>query len=196
MPRRSKRGVVVLYWRSIGGLTAEAAGSGRRRRIYVGGRQGMQRRGKIALAVTATIVAGVAGFSTTVHFQNEANISQMKAIADRLQTSPGWEPLGGTQPPLGGAFCIPIDGPCATFAYQWDTHTPYIDGDLERYMDQVGLTPNEYEPCVREQRFNSGGLSCRGVGTVDGWDVRITIDDYGPESDGYTTQIAVLRYGY
>jgi hypothetical protein len=120
----------------------------------------------------------------------------MKAIADRLQTSPAWERRGGTQPPLGGAFCIPIDGPCAIYAYRWDTHTPYRDGDLERYMDQVGLTPDEYEPCLREPRFNAGGLTCRGVGRIDGWDVRITIDDYGPESKSYTTQIVVERYGY
>lgn len=156
----------------------------------------MGRRGKIGLAVVAVLGTGLAGFSMNIHFQNEANIREMKAIADRLQTSPAWERRGGTQPPLGGAFCIPIDGPCAIYAYRWDTHTPYRDGDLERYMDQVGLTPDEYEPCLREPRFNAGGLTCRGVGRIDGWDVRITIDDYGPEPKSYTTQIVVERYGY
>ena len=156
----------------------------------------MGRRGKMTLAVVAAMVVGVAGFSTNVHFQNEANIRQMKAIADRLQTSPGWEPIGPTQAPLGGAFCIPIDGPCAIYGYRWDTHRPYRAGDLERYIDQVGLTPDEYKPCLREQRVNSGGLMCRGVGRIDGWDVRITIDDYGPASDSYTIQIVVERYCY
>ena len=42
--------------------------------------------------------------------------------------------------------------------------------------------PKEDKPCVRERRINAGGLDGRGIGVIDGWNVRITITDYGQDA--------------
>lgn len=49
---------------------------------------------------------------------------------------------------------------------------------------------------VRNPRFNAGGLSCRAVGVLDGWNVRVTITDYGQDDDTNIVQIVVNKYGY
>lgn len=49
---------------------------------------------------------------------------------------------------------------------------------------------------MRNPRFNAGGLSCRAVGVIDGWNVRTTITDYGQADDTNIVQIVVNKYGY
>lgn len=155
----------------------------------------MSRSRKLWLAVLAGAVALVTAFFLWTSWKSDQIIAELKSIADRLETSPGWEPLK-TQEPVGGALCVPIDGPCSQYAYRWATHEAYEQGDLERYIQQVGLVPQELEKCERNPRFNSGGLDCYATGVIDGWDVRINIHDYGPEDDNATVQIVVNKYGY
>ncbi len=47
-----------------------------------------------------------------------------------------------------------------------------------------------------EPLLNAGGLDCGGVGVIDGWNVRITIIDYGQDDDSNIVQIVVNKYGY
>jgi hypothetical protein len=58
------------------------------------------------------------------------------------------------------------------------------------------LIPEESEACDRNPRFNGGGLNCRSVGVIDGWNLRITITDYGQDDDTNMVQIVVNKYGY
>jgi hypothetical protein len=153
-------------------------------------------RRTIWAAAGAAAVLGLGAVSVAVDQQNTTNLARMKAIADRLQTGPGWERDRSVRNPSGGAFCVPIDGPCAVLVYRWDTHEPYRDGDLERFAREVGVPPGGGEPCTRVPRFNAGGLDCSAVGEVDGWDVRITISDTGPAADSFVVQVAVEHYGY
>ena len=60
----------------------------------------------------------------------------------------------------------------------------------------MGLIPQEFEACERNPRLNAGGLTCRGIGVIDGWNVRISITDYGQDDDTNIVQIVVNRYGY
>ena len=150
---------------------------------------------KAWLAVLAGAIAVVAVFYLWASWKSDQIITELRAIADRLQSEPGWERLD-TQEPLGSALCIPLDGPCSQYAYRWDTHRKYREGDLERYVQQVGLLPQEFEPCERNPRVDAGGLNCRGVGVIDGWNVRITISDYGPDDETHMVQIVVNKYGY
>ena len=154
----------------------------------------MSRGRKIWLGVLAVTVASVTAFFLWSSWKSDQIVAELKTIADRLQPEPGWEPLR-TQNPVGSALCIPLDGPCSQYAYRWDTHRKYLEGDLERYVQQVGLTPQEYKPCVREQRINAGGLDCRGIGVIDSWNVRITLTDFG-QDDTNIVQIVVNKYGY
>jgi hypothetical protein len=155
----------------------------------------MSRGRKIWLSVLAVAVAFVTVFFLWASWKSDQIVAELKSIADRLQPEPGWENLD-TQPPVGAALCIPLDGPCSQYAYRWDTHRKYREGDLENYIQQVGLMPQEYKPCIRERRINAGGLDCRGIGVIDGWDVRITITDYGQDDDTNIVQIVVNKYGY
>jgi hypothetical protein len=158
-------------------------------------RKSMTRGRKVWLGVLAVIVTLVAAFFLWASWKSNQTIAELKSIADRLQTSPGWEPLR-TQKPASAAVCIPLDGPCSQYSYRWATHEAYGEGDLEKYIQQVRLVPQELEKCERNQRFNAGGLSCHAVGVIDGWDVRITVHDYGPDDDNATVQIVVNHYGY
>ncbi|MEY9775154.1 hypothetical protein [Arthrobacter sp. MW3 TE3886] len=157
-------------------------------------RKGMSRGRKVWLGVLVGTVATVIAFFLWASWKSDQIVAELKSIADRLQPELGWEPLR-TQKPVGSALCIPLDGPCSQYAYRWDTHQKYREGDLEKYIQQVGLMPQEYKPCVREQRINAGGLDCRGIGVVDGWNIRITVTDYG-QDDTNIVQIVVNKYGY
>ena len=154
----------------------------------------MSRGRKIWLGVLAGTAICVTVFFLWASWKSDQIVAELKSIADRLQPEPGWEPLR-TQNPVGSAQCIPLDGPCSQYAYRWDTHQKYRTGDLEKYIQQVGLMPQEYKPCVREQRINAGGLDCRGIGVIDSWNVRITVTDYG-QDDTNIVQIVVNKYGY
>jgi hypothetical protein len=155
----------------------------------------MGRARRIWLAVLAGLIALIAAVSIWASWRNAQVIAELRSIADRLQSEPGWEELR-KQEPVGGALCVPLDGPCSQYSYRWDTHRRYREGDLERYVQQVGLVPQEFKPCVRIQRLNAGGLNCRAVGVIDGWDVRITITDYGQDDETHIVQIVVNKYGY
>jgi hypothetical protein len=148
----------------------------------VGSRKRMSRSRKVWLVVLAGTVAFVTAFFLWASWKSDQIVAELRSIADRLQPGPGWENLR-TQPPVGGAFGVPLDGPCSQYAYRWDTHRKYREGDLERYVQQVGLIPREFDACVRNPRFNAGGLSCRAVGVIDGWNVRIMITDDGQADD-------------
>ncbi|MBT2551545.1 hypothetical protein [Arthrobacter sp. ISL-5] len=158
-------------------------------------RKGMSRSRKIWLAVLAGAVALVTTFFLWASWKSDQIVTELKSIADRIQPEPAWESLD-TQPPMAAALCIPLDGPCSQYSYRWDTHRKYGEGDLEKYIQQVSLSPREYKPCVRNPRFNAGGLDCRAIGVIDGWNVRITITDYGQEDDAHIVQIVVNKYGY
>jgi hypothetical protein len=158
-------------------------------------RKKMSRGRKIWLGVLAGTVASVTASFLWASWKSDQIVAELKSIADRLQPEPGWENLD-TQSPVGGAFCIPLDGPCSQYIYRWDTHMKYREGDLERYVQQVGLIPQEFEACERNPRFNAGGLNCGGIGVINGWNVRITITDYGQDDDTNIVQIVVNKYGY
>lgn len=155
----------------------------------------MSRGRKISLGLLAVTVAFVTVFFLWASWTSDQIVAELKSIADRLHAESGWEDLE-TQPPVGSALCIPLDGPCSQYAYRWDTHRKYAEGDLERYVQQVGLIPQEFEACGRNPRFNAGGLDCRAIGVIDGWNVRITIRDYGQDDDSHVVQIVVNKYGY
>jgi hypothetical protein len=153
----------------------------------------MSKSRKIWLGLLTGMVATAAAFSLCSFWKSNQTISELKSIADRLEPGPEWEVLS-TQPPVGAAVCIPFDGPCSQYSYRWATRETYVQGDLKKYVQQVGLVPEELEDCERNQRINAGGLSCHAFGVVDGWDVRITVNDVGPKDDNTTVQIVVNRY--
>lgn len=155
----------------------------------------MSRRRKVWLAVLAALAVCLTAFFVWASWKSDRIIAELKSIADRLETSPGWENLE-TQPPVAAAVCIPLGGPCSQYAYRWATHQAYQQGDLESYIYQVSLVPQELEKCERNPRFNAGGLDCRAVGIIDGWNVRISVHDYGPGDDNSTVQVVVNHYGY
>ncbi len=156
----------------------------------------MSRGRKVWLAVVAALAVCLTAFFIWTSWKSNQIIAELKSIADRLETSPGWENLD-TQPPVAAAMCTtPLDGPCSQYAYRWATHQAYQQGDLEKYIHQVSLVPQELEKCERNPRFNAGGLDCRAVGIIDGWNVRISVHDYGPGDDNSTVQIVVNHYGY
>ncbi|MGN7149326.1 hypothetical protein ACTHQ6_10080 [Arthrobacter sp. SAFR-179] len=150
---------------------------------------------KVGLGILAGVVLLFGGCSGWEAWKNQQTIAEMKLIADRLQKGEGWTDLPH-QPPVGGAICIPIDGPCSQYSYRWETHQKYQEGELERYIQQVGLKPLEYDPCVRNPRFNSGGLNCLAAGVIDAWDVRINITDSVMDAHTHQVQIVVNRYPY
>lgn len=79
----------------------------------------------------AVLVVCITAFFVWASWKSDQIITELKSIADRLETRPGWENLD-TQPPVAAAVCIPLDGPCSQYAYRWATHQEYQQGDLEK----------------------------------------------------------------
>lgn len=150
--------------------------------------------GKIFLAVFAFLVVFIGMIAGIASASGKKNLAEMEVIANRLEAGPSWERLE-TQEPVDGSVCIAgFGGPCASYAYRWKTDKPYAEGDMEKYVRQVGLTPDPElsRECIRNERFNSGGLSCVSAGKIDDWDIRINVTDY-PTEPYYTLQIVVLK---
>jgi hypothetical protein len=80
----------------------------------------MSKGRKVWLGVLAGTVAFVTAFLLWASWKSDQIVAGLKSIADRLQTEPGWENLD-TQPPVGAALYIPLDGPRSQYAYRWDT---------------------------------------------------------------------------
>jgi hypothetical protein len=100
----------------------------------------MSRGRKVWLVGLAGTVASATAFFLWVSWKSDQIVAELKLIADRLQPEPRWENLD-TQSPVGAALCIPLDGPCSQYAYRWDTHRKYREGDLERYVQAGGFDP-------------------------------------------------------